>query len=76
MKHITKLKLALVQMVCDDRDKSTEYMFQLMQDVVKVDHNAVHNYFEMPVESRAALIQELMKLNETALELDKLFPDD
>ena len=46
MKHITKLKLACVHQYCDINDKSTEYMYQLMQDVCKVDIDTINNYIK------------------------------
>lgn len=41
MKHITKLKLAAVHQYCDIEDKSTEFMYQFMQDTVKVNLDTV-----------------------------------
>ena len=44
MLYITKLKLAAVHKMCDVEDKSTEYMYQLMQDVCNVDLDTVNSY--------------------------------
>ena len=60
MKYITKLKLAAVHQLCDAEDKSTEYMYQLMQDTVKVDMDTVNNY--MLNENKAELFKELNSL--------------
>ena len=46
MKQTTKLKLACVHQYCDINDKSTEYMYQLMQDICKVDIDTVNNYIK------------------------------
>ena len=44
MQYITKLKLAAIHQLCDHKDKSTEYMYQLMQDTAKVDLDTVNSY--------------------------------
>ncbi len=60
MKYITKLKLAAVHQLCDHEDKSTEYMYQLMQDTCKVDIDTVNNY--MINENHSKLFKELNEL--------------
>lgn len=62
MQYITKLKLAAVHQFCEVEDKSTEYMYQLMQDVVKVDIDTVNNY--MINENHSKLFKELNDLTE------------
>lgn len=62
MKYITKLKLAAVHQLCEVENKSTEYMYQLMQDVVKVDIDTVNNY--MINENHSKLFKELNNLTE------------
>ena len=59
MKHTTKLKLAAIQQWCDVEEKSTEFMIQFMQDVCKVDCDAVMNYLQLPEKEREGLIREL-----------------
>jgi hypothetical protein len=61
MQHITKLKLAVIHMACDREDKSTEYMYQIMQDAVGVDIDTVNNY--MTKEDHAKLFRELVELS-------------
>ena len=60
MKHITKLKLAAIHQLCDAEDKSTEYMYQMMQDMAKVDIDTVNNY--MINEDHSSLFKELNSL--------------
>jgi len=67
MKHITKLKLAAVHQLCDAEDKSTEYMYQLMQDTAKVDLDTVNNY--MMNENHSQLFQEVNELTEIFIDL-------
>jgi hypothetical protein len=67
MKHITKLKLAAVHQLCDAEDKSTEYMYQLMQDTAKVDLDTVNNY--MMNENHSKLFQEVNELTEILIDL-------
>lgn len=67
MKYITKLKLAAVHQLCDAEDKSTEYMYQLMQDTAKVDLDAVNNY--MMKENHSQLFQEVNELTEILIDL-------
>lgn len=62
MQYITKLKLGAVHQLCEVEDKSTEYMYQLMQDVVKVDIDTVNNY--MINENHSKLFKELNNLTE------------
>jgi hypothetical protein len=67
MKYITKLKLAAVHQLCDAEDKSTEYMYQLMQDTAKVDLDTVNNY--MMNENHSQLFQEVNELTEIFIDL-------
>ena len=60
MKYITKLKLAAIHQLCDAEDKSTEYMYQMMQDMAKVDIDTVNNY--MINEDHSSLFKELNSL--------------
>lgn len=62
MQHITKLKLAAVHQLCDAEEKSTEYMYELMQCTCKVDIDAVNNY--MIKEDHNKLFRELNELTE------------
>jgi hypothetical protein len=67
MKHITKLKLAAIHQLCDAEDKSTEYMYQLMQDTCKVDIDTVNNY--MINENHSKLFKEVNELSEILINL-------
>lgn len=69
MKHITKLKLAAIHQLCDAEDKSTEYMYQLMQDMCKVDIDTVNNYFQK--ENTSMLFKDLNDLTELMIKLGK-----
>ena len=62
MKYITKLKLAAVHQLCDEEDKSTEYMIQYMQDTCKVDYNAVMNYLMLPEPVKATLRKDINEI--------------
>jgi uncharacterized protein YerC len=70
MQHITKLKLAAVHQLCDAEDKSTEYMYQLMQDVCKVDIDTINSY--MTRENHTKLFKELNELIEIILKVEKV----
>ena len=69
MKYITKLKLAAILQICDAEDKSTEYMYQIMQDMCHVDIDAVNNYFTN--EDTDRLIKELNDLTVLMIKLGK-----
>jgi hypothetical protein len=69
MQHITKLKLAAVHQLCDVEDKSTEFMYQLMQDICKVDIDTVNNY--MTNEDHVKLFKEVNDLTEVMIKLTK-----
>lgn len=69
MKYITKLKLAAIHQICDAEDKSTEYMYQIMQDTCHVDIDAVNNYFTN--EDTDRLIKELNDLTVLMIKLGK-----
>lgn len=60
MKYITKLKLAAIHLVCDEEDRSTEYMIQYMQDMCKVDHDCVMNYLAISEDDKDILFAELL----------------
>lgn len=59
MKYITKLKLAAVHQYCDMEDKSTEFMYQFMQDSVKVDLDTVNAYLFLGDKEHVKLRKEL-----------------
>ena len=62
MQYITKLKLAHVHLLCDEQDKSTEFMIQYMQDTCNVDHDCVMNYLSLPNKEIKKLRKELNSL--------------
>lgn len=66
MKLKTKLKLALCHNICDDADKSTEYMIEFMKDMAEVSHKTVINYLNLPS-------KEIKTLRNATLELNVLF---
>ena len=57
MKHITKLKLASVHILCNEEDRSTEYTMQLMQDICKVGLDCVLSYMEL--DNKEVLFKEV-----------------
>jgi hypothetical protein len=67
MQYITKLKIAAVHQLCDGEDISTEQMYQLMQDMCKVDIDNVNNY--MLNENHSKLFKELNDLTELMIQL-------
>jgi hypothetical protein len=69
MQYITKLKLAAIHQLCDVENKSTEYMYQLMQDTAKVDSDTINNY--MINENHDKLFNELNSLTELMIQLGK-----
>lgn len=71
MQHITKLKLAAIHQLCNVEDKSTEYMYQLMQDLCKVDTDTVNNY--MINENHTKLFDEVNQLTEVMIQLEEAF---
>ena len=71
MKHITKLKLASVQQLCDAKDKSTEYMLQLMQDACKVDLDTCISYMNLGSKIHEQLYKEINSLTEIMIYLDE-----
>lgn len=73
MKHITKLKLTIVHKLCDQHDKSTEFMLQAMQDTCNVPLDCVLNYLEnTPSETKELYHQEIISLSETIENTEKL----
>lgn len=60
MKYITKLKLAAVHQLCDAEDKSTEFMYQFMQDTCKVDLDCVNSYMFLSDEEHTKLFREVI----------------
>jgi hypothetical protein len=71
MQYITKLKLATVHQICDGEDKSTEYMLQAMQDIVKVDLDTCIKYLELDSEEHSKLFKELNSLIEVFVAIDE-----
>lgn len=65
MKHLTKLKLAVVHQICDAEDKSTEFMIQYMQAVCKVNHDRVLDYLSLPDEEIETLFEEVVAVCKT-----------
>lgn len=64
MKITTKIKLAHVHNICDELDKSTEFMFQLMQDSVEVELETVLNYMQQDdkeIEKQRKLAMDLLE---------------
>lgn len=68
MKNITKLKIAAVHQFCDVNDKSTEYTYQLIMDIVRVDMDTVNNY--MTKEDHKKLFNEINDFVDTILKLN------
>jgi hypothetical protein len=68
MQHITKLKLAAVHQLCDAEDKSTEYMYALMQTTCKVDIDTVNSY--MVNENHEKLFREVNELVELIIKIE------
>ncbi len=64
MQYITKLKLAAIHQLCDQEDKSTEFMLQLMQDVCKVDLDCVLSYMNLSSEEHEKLFTQVMSFCE------------
>lgn len=46
MKFVTKLRLGLVEAYCVENEKSTEYMIEIMKDIVGVDLDCVLEYLQ------------------------------
>jgi len=70
MRYITKLKLATVHQLCDAEDKSTEYMFQFMQDTCNVDLEVCINYMKLGQETHLQLFKEVIQMAELFETLD------
>ena len=50
MKPETKANLIEAQKICDDEDRSTEYMIQFMQDYARVDFDCVMKFLQQESE--------------------------
>jgi hypothetical protein len=74
MQHITKLKLAAVHQFCDVEEKSTEYMYALMQTTCKVDLDTVNNY--MVNENHEKLFREVNELVELIIKIENDTPNN
>lgn len=74
MKYITKLKLAAVHQLCDVEDRSTEYMIQIMQDIVKVNHDAVIAYLSLSENEIDELRRGINEVIHVAIQAEKLIP--
>ncbi len=68
MKYITKLKLAAVHQLCDANDKSTEFMYQFMQDICDVSLETVNAYFLK--ENHKNLFKEINEFNDLIISLN------
>ena len=55
MKEATKNKLKEAESICDEEDRSTEYMIQYMQDYAKVSFECVMNYLRQTSDSTKIL---------------------
>jgi hypothetical protein len=62
MKAVTKDKLFEAWQYCDDEDKSTEFMFEYMQDFAGVNLDCVINFLEKTTSKQR--IDWLKKQNE------------
>jgi hypothetical protein len=71
MKYITKLKLAAVHQLCDDKDKSTEYMLELMQDTCDVDLDCCISYMNLSENEHNELFNEVLMINEVFIKLNE-----
>lgn len=63
MNQITKLKLACVFHYCVVKHESNEYMYQLMQDVCKLDRDTINQYIEK--ENHEELMNQVIAVVET-----------
>lgn len=73
MKHITRLKLTAVHMICEQQNKPKEFMIQAMQDVCDVPLDCVMGYLENNTkEDKLALHKELMSLSDIIDKIEKL----
>lgn len=74
MKHITKLKLAAVHQLCDTEGRSTEYMVQVMQDIVKVNLDTVVNYVNLGPKRHKELFREVNEFAEVLANANLTIP--
>lgn len=72
MQYITKLKLASVHQYCDVEEKSTEYMFQFMQDSCKVDLDTCVAYMELGDDEHTKLFKEINSLLDLIIHIENL----
>ena len=73
MKYITKLKLASIHQLCDNNDKSTEYMLQLMQDTCEVELDTCVDYINLGDAKHSKLFRELNSLVEVVVAIENFF---
>lgn len=59
MQHIIKLKLAAVHHLCNEDDKSTEFMIEFMQKICEVDLDCVMSYLQLDSEEHQKLFKEV-----------------
>lgn len=70
MKFETKLKLATIHQLCDAEDKSTEFMYQLMQEICNVSLDTINNYFMIPSEEKKILFKQINSIVESINKLN------
>lgn len=71
MRYITKLKLAAIHQLCNAEDRSTEYMYQFMQDICKVNLDAVNAYMMFSDEEHKKLFKEVMEFTKFFVSIDE-----
>jgi hypothetical protein len=70
MKQITKLKLATINQWCKAEEKSFEYVLQVMQDMVKVEHHDAVRFFTELRNEHEKLEKEVNDLLEIVIQLE------
>jgi len=70
MKQITKLKLAAINQWCKAEKKSLEYVLQVMQDMVKVEHHDAVRFFTELRNEHEKLEKEVNDLLEIVIQLE------
>lgn len=73
MKHSTLLAIATVHQYCKSLDKSTEFTYQTIQDICKVDLDTVNNYFIKYSNQHETLFNEINTINEIVIKLLKSY---
>ena len=76
MKHKTLLKIATVVQICEEKDKSTEYTYQLIQDICNVPLDVVNAFYNLGVEKHKELFIQVNAVVDTAIELNDHFKPD